>query len=102
MYIKSASRWRGKVEPCCSIAIYVDKKHVRVPKGMHATHDPNFEFYITGCFAEIPPFYLSKRPVREPIAKVDFTDPNALDHFYKLIKRAVGKLLNPEEYRGVQ
>ena len=102
MYIKNASQWhnwRNKVEPICSIAIYIDKKHLRVPRRAATfSSDPSFEFHVSGCCAEISPHYVSRQPCSDnPVAKVDFTDPNALDQFYKLIKRVVGKILNPEK-----
>jgi hypothetical protein len=83
MYIKGVSRWRGKVEPLHEIIIYIDKK--RTP---HL--DPYFAFYVSGCFAEIASRYVTAHG--DPWAKVDFSNPNALDDFYKLIKKAVDRL----------
>jgi hypothetical protein len=82
-YIKGVSRWRGKVEPLHEIIIYIDKK--RTP---HL--DPYFAFYVSGCFAEIASRYVTAHG--DPWAKVDFSNPNALDDFYKLIKKAVDRL----------
>lgn len=102
MYIKSMGSYikNGTIEHAgpyeCSIAIYIDKKHVRVPKGDIYSRDPSFEFQISGNFAWISPWYLSRHPgYDDPRSKIDFTNPNALDYFYKLLKRAIGKLLNP-------
>ena len=96
MYIKSTSQWRGEQRDSTSIVIYIDKKHLRMPRiAATLSSDPAFEFYISGCFAKISPHYLSRHPsVIDPMAKVDFANPSALDDFYKLVKRAVGKLLN--------
>ncbi len=109
MYIKSMGVWAGHkkgikdLSQSVSISIHIDKKHVKVPKeDLNFTrHDPHFEFLISGNFAEIPPWYLSMKPRYQShddvMTKVDFTNPNALDYFYKLLKRAIGKLLNPRK-----